>query len=649
MKSNRIKTVFLFIMGCVPAMGVQGWRAVYYDTDVVRTHYDIRESSMKRNFHRYELDGIVSSDENGICMLTYGKVDKRIPDSLGIPKKAHYFFDETDAFYIKKDTTVFEFECYQENVQSYTVYLEATNGKWYKKTFENECDGYLCPQRIALSDWLDNPEQETAKISRLFIVAEPRDIHIGIKFVTARLVISDEVKVEQICQHPFFDKLFGKPGNCDTLITGNALLFSDKKGSALFCTKDTYGMQCMSNYFEFKNDSGEKEVPFIKKLIRLIIEEYPFYQERKIDKQAVAKKLNNFFMSMSDTASVQLFIDSLAGLINKEFKDAHFFIEPPAGYKHKKLIFGPVRLYEIENKIVVAAVFDSLYADIKLGTEVVAIDNKPVSDLVDSLAPLQLGQPGRQRMKAVSLLLCRNESDSAVITYCDAAGLVDRTIYYDRKVTIPSGFKPAHGLYEWTDSVAYYKMGQMDDRIFPGFFNKIKQIRKAKGLILDIRGNPGGSSAVGEKIFSLFIERPMVYHHTTVSGKTDRLETRIIRPDKKNHFSARYPVVIIGDENTACASEDFIQAMKQLNTCYFLSYSRTIGFLHNRYGVRFPSGAFLSIDCLSDKIVSNEAGVVECKGIEPNVWLQPTCVSDLAPYDDLLKNAAKKIITSKFW
>jgi len=481
----------------------------------------------------------------------------------------------------------------------------------------------------------------------MFITVKPTNPSEKITFAVSEFKIVDQIAVEKECQHPFLDKLFNRVGNCDTILRGNGLLFSNEE-LPLLCTEETYMMQKMSNYFSFKTDSNDSEIDLLKKIINLTIEDYPFYHEKKLDKQIIKNKFREFCLTHSDSMSIQDFSSSLSSFIRNEFMDTHFFVDPPKSMG-TTTVSGPIRLYEIAGKILVAAVLDTLYRNIPLGAEVISINKIPVNTIIDSLSVSQLGQPERKRMRAVATMLQRNIVDSIQIMFNTRGKTDSAIIRYNNKINIPPQFKPAHCLFEYADSIAYFDIKQMDSYVFLRFINHIEQIKNAKGLIIDLRGNPGGSSSEGEKLFSLFINRPTVYNHVVSLNRPNKLESRMIRPNKVIHFPSNYPVVILGDENTACASEDFIQAMKQLPQCYFISYSTTCGALQARYGISFPSGTFLSLDCLSPKTYTHDVGVVENVGISPNVWVQPTKVEDLAPYDDLLKKVSKKIIMSKFY
>jgi C-terminal processing protease CtpA/Prc len=617
---------------------------VYNETKVVSRHYDIFDDPIFKNCPYYPLNKLIVPAEKGICITKYGKINKKeVINALDLGKKEHYFF-KTFSRLSLKNTTIIKHAIFQKNVKNYDINIQMSNGHWYKRTFNCDFEGYQIPKELSLSNW----SKDDFTLTGVLITVKPINPSEKIIFAVSEFNISDQIVVETECQHPFLDQLLDKVGNCDTILTANGLLYSNKDMLSLLCTEETYRMHKMSNYFSFKTNSNDSEIVLLKKIIHLAIKEYPFYQEKDIDQQSIKNRFIDFCSAHSDSMSIQDFTSSLASFIRKEFMDAHFFVEPPKK-ERTTTSSGPIRLYEIAGKVLVAGIFDTLYKNVPLGAEIISIDKKPVNKIIDSLSVFQLGQPERKRMRAIATMLYRNVNDSAIIIYKIKRQTETATIRYDRKINIPSHFKPDHFLFEFIDSIAYFKINHMDSYVFLRFINHVEQIREAKGLILDLRGNPGGSSSEGEKLFSMFIDRPTVFHHVVALNRTSRLESKIIRPNENIHFYPEYPVVILGDENTACASEDFIQAMKQLKQCYFLSYSTTCGSLQSRYGISFPSGTFLSLDCLSNKIFAHEVGIVENVGISPNVWVQPTKIEDLAPYNDLLKIVSKKIITAKYY
>jgi C-terminal processing protease CtpA/Prc len=656
----KVRLLHIIILGLF-SLYANAWDAIYYEPLILTTLYDIQKDvavySNKDIIHFP--DGLVfplSDNNKGYNILKYRKLNSTVAYKINIDRKVYFWMkDFNNTVLCKKDTTLLTLYFYQQNIKNVYIYIHTQHtNKWLKKEIVCQFEGYQIPTQIKLSDFF---EEYTAseQIDRLLLIAEPIDLNKKVIFAPNCLSITEEVLVEKKCQHPFLDKLFNRQGNCDSLFKFNCLLRNtDGEGRIILCTKDTYNQD---EYFRpdihFKKEiADENEVLFIQRIIALALQEYPFYQERGLNKENIIEKFSQLvakYDNMLEENEEGLLIE-ISSFIKKELNDAHFILTP--NFHKIKSLYSPVRLYEISNKIVVAAVFDSTYTNkIPLGSEVLTINNVAIEYIIDSLRMQQYGLPERKRSRAIAIVLDRQVGDSVMITFKNRDNNVIETcsIFYNKKITIPSNFRPHHYLFEIINDVAYFNIKRMDGDVFLRFINHLNQIQNSKGLILDLRNNGGGSSTDGMSLFSIFIDKPMVYCHTAFSQKDNRMESIVLQPNNDIHFSSDFPIVLLGDENTACASEQFIQAMQQLDNCYFISHSRTSGSLQNRYNFHFPDRTSLALDCLSEKIYSNKMSIIECKGIQPDIWIQSTKVEDLAPYVDLLKSAAINVIKSKHY
>jgi C-terminal processing protease CtpA/Prc len=650
----KVKLLHIILLGLF-SLYVKAWDAVYYEPMTLTTIYDIQKDAVHYNKKDiiYFPEGLVfpPSNNKGYNILKHTKLNSYIAHDINIYNKVFYWMKEfNNVILCKKDTTLLTIYFYQQNVKNFSVYIHANqSNKWLKKEISCPFEGYQPPIKIKLSDFCEGDSLN--QIDKLLIITEPVDVNKKVVFAPNHLSITQEVLVEKKCQHPFLDKLFNRLGNCDSLFKSNCLLRNT--GGIILCTKDTYNED---EYFYpdihlKKEITDESEVLFIQQIIAIVLQEYPFYQERGLNKESIIRKFSQLVEKYDKSEeNEKMFLIEISSFIKNEFNDAHFILTP--NFHEKKSQYSPIRLYEISNKIVVAAVFDSTYTNrIPLGSEMIAINNVAIEHIIDSLRVKQYGLPERKRLRAIASVLDRQRGDSVMITFRNRNDNAIETfpVLYNNKITIPFNFRPQHYLFEIIDDVAYFNINRMDGDVFFRFLNHLNQIRDSKGLILDLRNNGGGSSGDGMSLFSTFINKPMVYYHTTFWQKDNRMESLVIQPNRDVHFSSDFPVILLGDENTACASEQFIQAMQQLDNCCFISHSRTAGSLQNRYNFHFPDGTSLALDCLSEKIYSNKMSIIEYIGIQPDIWVQSTKVEDLVPYADILKSAAIKMIKSKHY
>jgi len=662
---NYFTTICILLIALTINIDLYGnWKAIYKRDKITSVLYNLQDDSayrpLKEKFYfQHYYDDIDTLFNNGYKTVKFKKAS-----FLSLEKGKSCFWHKKliSPILLKQDTSVIYFKLFVKNVKNYTVYLHTINNQWYKKNFIANYQHYQTPVELLANNWeaIDTVSQEKdnhffifpdslaqREIDEFLIVVKPIDVK-NFSFIFNNFIIGDRISEENECRHPFFDRLFCTPGKSDQLLLKNCLN-SNPYSNSLLITEESYKLEFCANYFEFKKESNsDSEIELIRKLIFQVIEDYPFYHERKLNKELIFNKFQKLSRNYDELSSINEFSNTISSFINNEFNDGHFYLVPPSSSViSKKTTSSPIRLFEIRDKVLVAAIFDTIYQkQISLGDEVVAIDNISIKYVIDSLQRQQYGVTERKRARAVSISLRRIESDFCVITTINKDGFKQSTtIKYDAKLTIPDNFRPIHCNFDIDENnIAYFRANRMDGAVFLRFFNHYQQIKNSNGLVIDLRGNPGGSSSDGENIFSLFIDKPMVYHHT-VSLKNKGLESLVIKPHKSHHFNNKLQVILLGDCNTACASEDFIQAMQQLDNVQFLGTSKTCGALQSRHSIRFPSGTYMSIDCLSPKIFSNKVGIVECKGIDPDIWIQPTTVYDLAPYNNTVVKAAKKLLS----
>lgn len=653
MKARVVLLLCFCFLLCGNLSGFAQWKVVYNELALQKSYYDIAEDDecKKLAVGDFPLTRLFEY-EDAYLLINRNRSSKKTSGPRSFKKGF------SDAINIKSDTTCLRLSLYTEGVIHYSLRIhESTSKTWFEKSIECSGDGYQASQFFPLSDIFGECLAEGAvTIDSLAIVCD--SVVKSPEVVAFELLVADHVNTENRCRHPFVESVLSSSDyELPVDVFGPLAILKGHSGRFLVESEETIEMGYMSNYFSFVRDTSlanekpESEIEILKRIMVQAIERYPFYEERNLNPDSLRNRWAGFVAQYDDNGDILAFGRDLSAFIYNEFKDPHFLLEVPTDGTSYGKKNGPVRLYPIRGDIIVAAVFREDYKSIPLGSKVIAIDGMPVDSLVEVSKGAQLGVPERQYMRAVANLLAREPNDTVLLTYHNrVSGILEvAKLTYNGKLNIPVNFQPSHGRFQVRDSVAYFGINRMDQNIYRMFVNKLDEINKSKALIFDLRGNPGGSSYFGEKVFSFFIDKPTVFSHQIPIGDSYRRQSRVVAPDSEVHFAENFPVVIIGDENTACASEDFIQAMKKLPRCYYISHSKTSGALQNRYGISFPSGIFLSLDCLTGKIYADGIGVVETKGIEPDIWIQPSCVEDLAPYNDLLKETAFKIASAKFW
>lgn len=561
----------------------------------------------------------------------------------------------------RRDTTVLSQRVLLRNVQHYVIYLRATGGgKWYQKKFEVAYEGYQEPGATPLSAWEGvGPEKEglygvsaQPQVDRLLIEVTPRDPGRKVTFVAGQLALCNQIRERFEVQHPFFDQLLGKPGNCDSLLTKNC--FDVQQGMPLLVADEPYyTSDWMSSLINLVPAGPEAdELTLFKSLVGLAVNKYPFYEERKIDKVALQAEAAGVVGRFRDSCSLLDCAREVSRLVGK-FRDGHFMVHVPDKTSKDKSrppskVKGPVRLFEIDNTLYVAAVLDSAYrAALPIGSKVVAIDGVPVGQFIDSRF---MAQSTAYKRDVVARLLEKGRQDSTRIAFRVQESPVTRelTIRYNGKTVIPPNFAPKHCEFRsFAGSVGYFRLNYWTLDVYFRLLNYWQEhhLGKANGLVIDLRGNGGGDEVSVIRLLSLFIDRPAVLRHTLpFKHYNGAYESLVVNPNPFYHYPARKPVVVLVDEATACASEIFILGMKKYANCTVIGTNRTMGALAPRIDVTLPSGIVLVLDCIMNKFYLGEGVTIEEVGIAPDLWVLRKRVEDLAPYNDKVLQVAVKFL-----
>ncbi len=147
-----------------------------------------------------------------------------------------------------------------------------------------------------------------------------------------------------------------------------------------------------------------------------------------------------------------------------------------------------------------------------------------------------------------------------------------------------------------------------------------KKIGGLKGLILDLRNNPGGLLTQAVSVSDVFLEQGQIL---SVVGRDDnQKEVFEARPDtvKRN-----YPIVVLVNGGSASASEIVAGALKDNKRALILGTStfgkgsiQTIKVLRNGYGLKFTVARYYTPSGRS----------IQAKGIEPDIEVGYKIIDD---------------------
>lgn len=188
-----------------------------------------------------------------------------------------------------------------------------------------------------------------------------------------------------------------------------------------------------------------------------------------------------------------------------------------------------------DEDIVVIAVFNDSPAE-KAGI-------KP-GDKIKKVAGTDVG--GKDLEKAVALMKNGKVKEKVDMTlYREGKGLYTTEVYRDTIVMQTVAGEMIEG------NIGYIQISMFDEHTGDAFTKKLQELKDsgAKGIILDLRQNPGGLLKECINVVSNFVEKDKVI--TSTIDKYNK-ETKY---NSKGGIAIGMPLVVLTDENTASASE----------------------------------------------------------------------------------------------
>lgn len=273
-----------------------------------------------------------------------------------------------------------------------------------------------------------------------------------------------------------------------------------------------------------------------------------------------------------------------------------------------------------ENRLVVVSPFKGTPADragIKPGDVIVQIDGRETAELtIDAAVNLMLGQPGT----SVTLTLFREGSDRLLTKK------LTREI-----IEIPS----VEGkILPQARDLAYISLYQFNSKTGEELGRILTELEQTgfRGIILDLRGNPGGDFDAAVTVASYFVPEGPIVRVVDRSAKEEVYTS--------TGMALGLPLVVLVNEGTASASEIVAGAIKDTKSGLLLGTKtfgkgvvQTIFPLDNKTGLKLTTAKYLTPD----------GHDINGKGIVPDIVINPDPESD----KDVQLDAAIELLKSK--
>ena len=353
-----------------------------------------------------------------------------------------------------------------------------------------------------------------------------------------------------------------------------------------------------------------------------------------------------------DAAAAYAVMNGLLGTL----KQSHFKVVAPRGSAPPPEASGPARapihVRVIGDAVVVVdAAVGGVPSGVPRGAEIVAIDGRPVAEIVAEVKDVALreGEVAFQTSLAVEGALHGQVGAKREITFKDP-GKADAEVTRKVACALPGGELVTIGNLHDIPTVVSHRM-MPGTKVGHLAFNywmlpMVTRVEAAMAelrgqgmtaLVLDLRGNPGGVGAMSIPVARMLMTQP---------GSLGKLQFREFAQEFNvagNPDAFTGPVVVLVDEGTASTSEIFAVGLRDLGRAQI-------------YGGRPSAGAALPslIEALGGGAMlqyvvgdyhSSKGTVAEGDGVRPDVLVPETRADFVAGRDPVLAAAVQALST----
>jgi carboxyl-terminal processing protease len=323
-----------------------------------------------------------------------------------------------------------------------------------------------------------------------------------------------------------------------------------------------------------------------------------------------------------------------------ELHDAHTRFSTPAERRERErlqAVSAGLAIFEVESKPVVVWVepnSDAAHAGVEEGMIAVTIDGKPVAE---KLAEMRARVAGSSTDRAVRLRIYRMiiEGEPGTTLRMTIARTDGSTVdvALTRRVVPDTAIVTSRRL---PSGLGYVRLTIWKSPIRKDFKKALKQLADAPGIVIDIRGNPGGEAEEVEKIASYFFNSHVsLGKFFSRSGKAIYLRTS----DDDQFYKG--PVAILVNEGSGSGSELFAGVMQESGRAIVVgrrSCGCVLGISKYR---KLKGGGELAVSEYGYQ--SPQGKTFEGTGVTPNKPVELT-ISDLQHHRDAALEEAERAL-----
>jgi carboxyl-terminal processing protease len=342
-----------------------------------------------------------------------------------------------------------------------------------------------------------------------------------------------------------------------------------------------------------------------------------------VDWRAVGERYRPLALAAPDDEAFWDVLDRMTG----ELHDAHTRVESPrrvALRESEQSVSLGFSFEPVEGQLAITTVnneSDAWWAGVRPGMTLVSIDGRPAQQVYDELrAGVRHDSTDRAtHLQAVRKLVAGPEGSRVAFTFQRADGTRFDAVLARRRLT----FHPSEMHRVLPSGYGYIRFSRWSFPLAARALAGVNELKKTPGLIIDLRGNPGGAvHAVNLLLSHFFTHRTELGRATTRSGAAVSLflgALEIIQLDRVvsgDPDAYRGPVVILVNAQSASGSELFAGSMQAVGRAKVVgqpSCGCLLGFLGY---ARVPGGAELAYSEVGFVLANGHK--VEGEGVIPD-------------------------------
>lgn len=173
-----------------------------------------------------------------------------------------------------------------------------------------------------------------------------------------------------------------------------------------------------------------------------------------------------------------------------------------------------------------------------------------------------------------------------------------------------------------TSNIGYIRVATFGDTTAKEIKNSIKKMPNIKGLVVDVRNNPGGTLPAATSVCDLFLDADKLKNNKKIVSTEGRIAemNTVINATKGEIFNNK-PIIILINKGSASASEIFASALSEHNRAITLG-TKTFG--KGSIQTLIPITNDSAIKITTGLYYTPRGEAIQAKGVAPDVLIPYT-------------------------